>query len=159
ELTKVLQPALLIYLLGYFQPCSTMSTLTGWLLASGIILMPVITTIFFHPYFYRMQMYALQLRLAYSGLVYRKVLRLSGRSANTISSGQITNILSNDVSQVETALHFINHLWVAPLEVMIVPIFFWYFGSNFYVSFIAIGYTVMLFCFQSLYGKLLVKFR
>ncbi|CAF4420884.1 unnamed protein product, partial [Adineta steineri] len=51
------------------------------------------------------------MRIAYSGLIYRKVLRLSTHSMNNISSGKIMNLLSNDAGQIELALYFINNLW------------------------------------------------
>jgi hypothetical protein len=75
-------------------------------------------------------MHALQMRLAYNGLIYRKVsikndsmtkcnyvnhqvLRLSSHSTNTFSTGKITNIFSNDASQVEMTLIFWTHVWVS----------------------------------------------
>jgi ABC-type multidrug transport system fused ATPase/permease subunit len=68
--------------------------------------------------------------VAYTGLIYRKVseeemseevrrrvfsqvLRLSSHSMNSITSGEITNLLSNDASRVEIALVFFNYLWVS----------------------------------------------
>jgi hypothetical protein len=69
------------------------------------------------------------MRIAYSGLIYRKVgivlfysclktiskqvLRLSSHSVNALSSGKIVNLLSNDAGQIEMALIFINFLWVS----------------------------------------------
>ncbi len=68
------------------------------------------------------------MRVAYSGLIYRKVieyelkvwmenfllkiLRLSSHSMNNLSSGQITNLISNDASQVEFTFYFLHYLWV-----------------------------------------------
>ena len=71
----------------------------------------------------------MQMRVAYSGLIYRKVrsfsidqmrnndclvkiLRLSSHSMNNLSSGHITNLISNDASQIEMAFYFIHYLWV-----------------------------------------------
>lgn len=70
-------------------------------------------------------------RVAYSGLIYRKViyrdgeirsirscflfkvLRLSSQTMNNYSSGQITNLLANDANYIEVAHYFINYLWVS----------------------------------------------
>jgi len=41
-----------------------------------------------------------------------KILRLSSHSMNNLGSGQITNLLSNDASQIELALYFIHYIWV-----------------------------------------------
>ncbi|CAF5224028.1 unnamed protein product, partial [Rotaria magnacalcarata] len=64
-------------------------------------------------YFVQLYTFALKMRLAYSGLVFRKVLRLSSHAFNIISSGEITNLLSNDATKIEMALFFINYLWVS----------------------------------------------
>jgi hypothetical protein len=69
------------------------------------------------------------MRVAYSGLIFRKVidykipqgmnrkiifkiLRLSSHSMNNLSSGEITNLISNDGSQIEMLFYFIHYLWV-----------------------------------------------
>ncbi len=92
---------------------------------------------------------------------------------NTFSSGKITNIFSNDASQIETSINSINHLWVidvhllrfylfnflkfAPFDIMAMVISFWYFVK--YVAFIPIGYTVVLVLLVSFIGHLLVHLR
>jgi hypothetical protein len=43
---------------------------------------------------------------------YSKVLRLSSHSMNAITSGEITNLLSNDANKGHLALCFLNYLWV-----------------------------------------------
>jgi hypothetical protein len=40
------------------------------------------------------------------------MLRLSVHAINTIGSGKINNLISNDTSQIEFTLLFINYLWV-----------------------------------------------
>jgi len=72
----------------------------------------------------------LQMRIAYSGLIFRKVseknnfsfdslnytflkmLRLSSHTMNNLSSGEITNLLGNDANKIEIAHIFFNYLWV-----------------------------------------------
>jgi ABC-type multidrug transport system fused ATPase/permease subunit len=79
-------------------------------------------------YYYLIHTFSMQMRIAYHGLIYRKVrinvlldtlikslfqvLRLSSHSLNTFSSGEITNIFSNDASQIEMTVGSINYLWV-----------------------------------------------
>ena len=41
-----------------------------------------------------------------------KTLRLSSQAMNNFSSGQITNLLSNDANKIEYAHYFFNQLWV-----------------------------------------------
>ncbi|CAF4608413.1 unnamed protein product, partial [Rotaria sp. Silwood2] len=108
-------------------------------------------------YFHRMIIYALKIRVAYTGLIFRKILRLSSHSVNSLSSGQITNFVSNDASQIELALYFIHYLWVAPVEIALVIIFFWQYVK--YICFIAVGYTLFLLTIQASFGRLFVYLR
>ena len=78
------------------------------------------------------------MRLAVSGLIYRKVkfylnvinetyelkkfnfksLKLNSKNLEHDSSGKIINLLSNDVSRIETAFHFFPNLFTGPLQVI-----------------------------------------
>jgi hypothetical protein len=98
------------------------------------------------------------------------VVRLSSHSLNSFSAGSITNLLSNDASQIEMTLMFLNFLWVenekgerglyshssrfqlAPFDIFIVAYFFWQFVK--YIAFIALAYTLALLLFNLIYGRL-----
>ncbi|CAF3386706.1 unnamed protein product [Rotaria socialis] len=151
ELSKIAQPIVLIFLMNFFESCSTMPIWGAWLLTAATILASLCTSLIYNPYFYWMQIFGLKMRVAYSGLIYRKLLRLSSDSMNKISPGKITNLLSNDASQIELVLQFINNLWIAPLEIIIVIIIFWQFVK--YIAFIAVGYTLLLLSIQLGFGR------
>lgn len=55
-------------------------------------------------------------RVASSGLLYRKALRLSKSSNEDGLSGQIINILSNDLTKFDIGLSFVHDVWKGPLE-------------------------------------------
>ncbi|CAF3897729.1 unnamed protein product [Rotaria magnacalcarata] len=157
ELSKIAQPIVLIFLMNFFESCSTMPIWGAWLLTVATILASLCTSIIYNPYFYWMQIFGLKMRVAYSGLIYRKLLRLSSDSMNKISPGKITNLLSNDASQIELVLQFINNLWIAPLEIIIVIIIFWQFVK--YIAFIAVGYTLLLLFIQLGFGRVFLHLR
>ncbi|CAM2724338.1 unnamed protein product [Rotaria socialis] len=112
---------------------------------------------FIPQFYFSIHGYGAQMRVAYHGLIYRKILRLSSRSLNNMSSGEIVNLFSNDAGQIEMALQSINFLWIALLDIMTMAVFFWYFVN--YIACIAIGYTLMLILLVSLIGSLLVYLR
>ncbi|CAF1999498.1 unnamed protein product, partial [Rotaria magnacalcarata] len=157
ELSKIAQPIVLIFLMNFFESCSTMPIWGAWLLTVATILASLCTSLIYNPYFYWMQIFGLKMRVAYSGLIYRKLLRLSSDSMNKISPGKITNLLSNDASQIELVLQFINNLWIAPLEIIIVIIIFWQFVK--YIAFIAVGYTLLLLFIQLGFGRVFLHLR
>ncbi|CAF3410899.1 unnamed protein product [Rotaria socialis] len=157
ELTKFAQPILLTLLMGYFDLCPTISTPHAWILAVATSIAALTNSLIYHKYFYRITIYSVQLRVAYSGLIFRKILRLSSHSMNNLSTGQITNLVSNDANQAEFVLYFFHYLWVAPLELALVIIFFWQHVR--YIAFIAVGYTLLLLIVQASFGRLFVYLR
>ncbi|CAF1547050.1 unnamed protein product [Rotaria magnacalcarata] len=113
EFFNILQPILLTFLMKFFEPCSTMPTWHAWLLVTAIVLISFFASILFNYEVYLINTFALKMRLAYSGLIFRKLLRLSSHAFHSISSGEITNLLSNDATKIEMTLLLINYLWVS----------------------------------------------
>lgn len=93
-LCLIAQPLLLIFLMGFFEPCSTISTGYAWFLAICAILTSICLSLIIHcvsksifslnnriefilfQYFQCIQMLGLQMRVAYHGLIYRKVRKI-----------------------------------------------------------------------------------
>ncbi|CAF1404953.1 unnamed protein product [Rotaria sordida] len=111
EFFNIIQPLLLTFLMRFFEPCSTMPAWHAWLLVMSTIFIAFCSSVIVNYAFFVTNTLALQMRVAYSGLIFRKLLRLSSHAFNSISSGEITNLLSNDATQIEMALFFINYLW------------------------------------------------
>ncbi|CAF0789068.1 unnamed protein product [Adineta steineri] len=156
-LLQIIQPLILTVLMGFFEPCSSMPSWHAWLLAFATIIAALSSSLIVNEYVHRIDIYAMQIFIAYTGLIYRKVLRLSLYSMNSITSGEITNLLVNDANQVQFVAVFMNHLWIAPIQVILVIFVFWYFVK--YIAFIAIGYTAFLLLIQPLYSRMFVSIR
>jgi len=54
-----------------------------------------------------------------------KALRLKVNSLDQTSTGQILNLMSNDVNRFDTSLIYIPFLWIGPLETVIVMYLLW----------------------------------
>ncbi|CAF1175955.1 unnamed protein product, partial [Adineta ricciae] len=107
----IVLPLFLTFLMDFFEPCSTMSVRHAWFLTFACIITPLLSSFFLNYYMYHCQLLGLQMRVAYSGLIYRKTLRLSSYSLNSFSAGSVTNLLSNDAGQIEVNLWSFNFLW------------------------------------------------
>ncbi|CAF3989329.1 unnamed protein product [Rotaria sp. Silwood2] len=151
------QPLLIVSLMRFFEPCSTMSIQYACFLAILSILAALCSSFFYHRFFFSIYACAMQTRVAYHGLIYHKILRLSSRSLTAMSSGEIVNIFSNDACQIEMIIHSINFLWLTIVDIIVMTAFFWYFVN--YIAFIAIGYTLLLVLLVVLMSHLLVHFR
>lgn len=85
----------------------------------------------------------MQMRVAASSMLYRKVLKLTKNALERSSIGQVVNLLSNDVSRFEFAVTFVHYLWIGPLEVIVISVILYQeigisilFGVSFMVFFV-----------------------
>ncbi|CAF1438928.1 unnamed protein product [Rotaria sordida] len=72
ELLKISQPLLLTFLMRFFEPCSMMPAWHAWLLAMGTIFVAFCSSVILNYGIYVNNTLALQMRVAYSGLIFRK---------------------------------------------------------------------------------------
>ncbi|XP_043486989.1 probable multidrug resistance-associated protein lethal(2)03659 [Polistes fuscatus] len=87
--------------------------------AFGLILDIVVTVIVNHHVQLRSQEIGMQIRVACSSLVYRKILRLNKISLTlTTNGGQIINILSNDMSRFDLVSPYLHYVCIAPIQVI-----------------------------------------
>lgn len=157
EGTKIAQPLLLGQLIRYFTPNSTMCSTEAYMYAMGVSLCAVVLAVFHHPYFFGVQRIGMQLRVACCSLLYRKTLRLSNRALGQTTTGQIVNLMSNDVNRFDTAAIFLHYLWVGPAQAIPVLIILWHeLGPSAMAGF---GVLLLLVPVQSWMGKLFSKFR
>ncbi|CAF4354696.1 unnamed protein product [Rotaria socialis] len=157
ESLNIVQPLLLVSFTRFFEPCSTMSSRQAWSTAFLICMALLCVHLIFHQYVYRVVTCAMQMRVAYSGLIFRKVLRLSTDAMNKFSSGEITNLLANDANKVELLHYYLNYLWIAPLQTLAIIFILWSYVK--YITFIIIGYTLFLLFIQPLFSRLFLYLR
>lgn len=70
----------------------------------------------FHPFILYLFKTSCKLRVACSGLVYRKALRLTKSATEEGQNGKIINLLSDDLVKIQDGLPFLFDLWEGPLE-------------------------------------------
>lgn len=117
----MVQPICLGGLLSYFSPIKEFKVTLNeaYWYATGIVLSNAFTLIAYHPFdMWKVKMAGL-LRTSCSGLVYRKALRLSKSQVGEGENGRITNLLSNDISKIDSAIRMINYVWNGPLETLV----------------------------------------
>ncbi|XP_022093403.1 LOW QUALITY PROTEIN: multidrug resistance-associated protein 4-like [Acanthaster planci] len=121
---KVVQPLMMSRLVLYF---STDQVPTGqaYLLAAGVCLAASMTMVCHHVAFFGVARYGMRIRVACSGLIYRKALRLSNLALGETTIGQLVNILSNDVNRFDLAFIFLHYLWIAPIQLILVTALIW----------------------------------
>nr|AFI71925.1 FI19719p1 [Drosophila melanogaster] len=73
----------------------------------------------FHPLMMGLMHLAMKMRVAVSTAIYRKALRLSRTALGDTTTGQVVNLISNDLGRFDRALIHFHFLWLGPLELLI----------------------------------------
>ncbi|CAH1173842.1 unnamed protein product [Phaedon cochleariae] len=123
---RTLHPLLLAKYIQYFEENKTQSydvgpiTITrkqyGWMLVIVLVLLAFIYVIIFHYISIGVQRVGMRVRIACCSLLYRKVLKLSHTALKKTASGQVVNLMSNDVIRFDMASHFLHYVWFMPFQ-------------------------------------------
>ena len=92
----------------------------GYLYAVGLGLSVLIQALIHHQFFFRTTRVGIHVRIALSSLIYKRLLSLPTRSIMKTTTGQVINLISNDVSKFEDLSVNIHHIWSGPFEAAIV---------------------------------------
>ncbi|XP_027391369.1 multidrug resistance-associated protein 4-like isoform X1 [Bos indicus x Bos taurus] len=128
EGTRVVQPIFLGKMISYFEnynPTDSAALHEAYGYAAGLSACVLLWAVLHHLYFYHMQRVGMRLRVAVCHMIYRKTLRLSSSAMGKTTTGQIVNLLSNDVNRFDQVTVFLHYLWVGPLQVIAVTALLW----------------------------------
>ncbi|XP_016524099.1 multidrug resistance-associated protein 4 isoform X5 [Poecilia formosa] len=119
EFIKVIQPVLLGKLIEFFESYDTAepaSVSEAYSCAAGISLATIGLALLHHLYFYQVQRAGMKIRVAMCHMIYRKALCLSSSAMAETTTGQIVNLLSNDVNKFDEVTLYLHFLWLGPLQ-------------------------------------------
>uniref|UniRef100_A0A3Q0SPS2 ATP-binding cassette, sub-family C (CFTR/MRP), member 4 n=1 Tax=Amphilophus citrinellus TaxID=61819 RepID=A0A3Q0SPS2_AMPCI len=86
-----------------------------------------------------------------------EALHLSSSAIGKTTTGQIVNLLSNDVNKFDEVTIFLHYLWVGPFQAAAVVALLWYeIGPS---CLAGMGVLLILMPAQSMFGRLFSKFR
>ncbi|NWZ76045.1 MRP4 protein, partial [Poecile atricapillus] len=126
ETLKIVQPILLGKIIEFFENSQKEEDLTyAYYCAGALSVCTLILAIMHHLYFYHVQRAGMKLRVAMCHMIYRKALRLSNVAMAKTTTGQIVNLLSNDVNKFDQVTIFLHFLWAGPLQAVAVTVLLW----------------------------------
>lgn len=99
---------------------NSISEQSAYLFAGGIVLCSIVPVLTFHPFIFYIFQVGTKIRLALSGLIYRKCLQISKSASNDGLRGRAINILSNDLGRFDVALCFLHDIWKGPIESLVI---------------------------------------
>uniref|UniRef100_A0A8C8S3K0 Multidrug resistance-associated protein 4 n=1 Tax=Pelusios castaneus TaxID=367368 RepID=A0A8C8S3K0_9SAUR len=128
ETLKIIQPVFLGKIINYFEmfdPLDAVSLNFAYGSATALSVCTLSLAITHHLYFYHVQRAGMKLRVAMCHMIYRKALRLSNTAMGKTTTGQIVNLLSNDVNKFDQVTIFLHFLWAGPLQAIAVTALLW----------------------------------
>lgn len=123
---RVLQPLFLGSVIRYFSPDNeTLSREAAYCYAAGLIVTCVLNLFCMHHYNVMTLQFGMRVRVACCSLIYRKILRLSKTALGQTTTGQMVNLMSNDVVRFDLIFLFLHFIWLTPIQVVVVTYFIW----------------------------------
>ncbi|XP_044865818.1 ATP-binding cassette sub-family C member 4 isoform X4 [Mauremys mutica] len=160
ETLKVIQPVFLGKIINYFEifdPLDTAALNFAYGYAAALSVCTLILAITHHLYFYHVQRAGMKLRVAICHMIYRKALRLSNTALGKTTTGQIVNLLSNDVNKFDQVTIFLHFLWAGPLQAIAVTALLWIeIGPS---CFAGMAILIILLPLQTCIGRLFSSLR
>uniref|UniRef100_A0A8D3BPU4 Multidrug resistance-associated protein 4 n=1 Tax=Scophthalmus maximus TaxID=52904 RepID=A0A8D3BPU4_SCOMX len=157
---KVVQPLLLGKIIMYFENYdpddrTSLYMVSGYgaamsLSAFGLMILQLL-------YYYHVQRIGMKIRVAMCHMIYTKALGLSSEAMGQTTTGQIVNLLSNDVYRLDEVTLNLHYLWLGPLQTMGIIFFLW---SEIGLSCLAgVAAVALMLPVQTWFGKLFGIFR
>ncbi|KAE8278604.1 Multidrug resistance-associated protein 4 [Larimichthys crocea] len=99
----------------------------------------------------------MKIRVAMCHMIYKKALCLSSSAMGKTTTGQIVNLLSNDVNKFDDVTIFLHFLWVGPLQAAAVVGLLWLeIGPSCLAGMVVLMFLMPV---QTMFGRLFSKFR
>ncbi|XP_039693699.1 ATP-binding cassette sub-family C member 4 isoform X4 [Pteropus medius] len=160
EALRVVQPIFLGKIIRYFEnydPTNSVTLHEAYAYVTVLSVCTLILATLHHLYFYHVQCAGMRLRVAMCHMIYRKALRLSNAAMSKTTTGQIVNLLSNDVNKFDQVTIFLHFLWAGPLQAIAVTALLW---MEIGISCLAgLAVLIILLPLQSCIGKLFSSLR
>ncbi|XP_070786421.1 ATP-binding cassette sub-family C member 4-like isoform X1 [Enoplosus armatus] len=160
EVIKVIQPVILGKMIQYFEsydPDDTAALHETLGYAAALSACTIGLALLHHLYFYHVQRAGMKIRVAMCHMIYKKALRLSSSAMGKTTTGQIVNLLSNDVNKFDDVTIFLHFLWVGPLQAAAVVGLLWVeIGPSCLAGMVVLMFLMPV---QTMFGRLFSKFR
>ncbi|WKY15512.1 hypothetical protein Q1695_000749 [Nippostrongylus brasiliensis] len=151
EAIKLTQPLFMGRLIRYFRFDAPLTETEAYVAAGGVAVTAALFALIHHPYFYGLQKVGLQMKIAASGMVVSKGIRLSSAALHKTTVGHMVNLLSTDVNKFDMGFIFFHYMWVSPLLLIAYSYCLWQeIGPS---SFAGFGALVVLIPIQGYFSR------
>ncbi|KAI2473933.1 ATP binding cassette (ABC) transporter subfamily C member [Diabrotica virgifera virgifera] len=157
-INSIIRPYVIAHFVAYFAPGQTVLTRNdAYFYGCGILVIHFVALFYNHNYMIWIQMFAIEMRTAFSSLLYRKALKLSSAGTTDTNLGNIVTLITRDVQAFVTVIFSVNDAWVSITQVLVIC--YLLFNKVGVVSFVGIGILISVFPFQVYISTWVTKFR
>ncbi|CAG00980.1 unnamed protein product, partial [Tetraodon nigroviridis] len=160
EAIKVLQPLLLWKIVHFFEnyePGDQRGLILAYAHAAALSLSALGLAVLQHLYYYTVLRLGMKMRVALCHMIYRKALVLSSEATVLTTTGQIVNLLANDVNHFDEITLELHYLWVGPVQALVIVVLLWYEVGPSCLA--GLGAVILMLPLQTWFGKLFGIFR
>ncbi|XP_057709528.1 ATP-binding cassette sub-family C member 4-like isoform X3 [Corythoichthys intestinalis] len=157
EVIKVIQPLLLGKLIEYFEGPGTTAVYMAYSYAAGLCIATAWMAFLHHIYFYQAQRAGMKIRVAMCHMIYRKALSLNNTALTKTTTGQIVNLLSNDINRFDEVTLYLHFLWITPFQATAVILLLMYWIGQSCLSGMAVLFILLP--VQTIFGRLFSTLR
>ncbi|KAI8500525.1 Multidrug resistance-associated protein 4 [Branchiostoma belcheri] len=155
EATEMIEPFLIAYIIKYFEPNSGVTREEAYMYA-GIIAGMQFLDVIIGYYEWPVDLWGFRMETAIVNVVYEKILRLSTGGLSKTSTGQIINILDEDVEAFEDGFDDFHELWISPIIIVFIC---WYLLYYIGISVLAgLGYIFLMLVLEGAMMPLHIKY-
>ncbi|CAH1183385.1 unnamed protein product [Phaedon cochleariae] len=157
-ISSILEPLALSKVISYFDPSQKEMTQTDAYYYSGFLLFSVIlNAVYYHNSLFWAAHLGIEIKTAFSSLLYRKALKLSPSSISSISLGNIVTLITKDVYTFQNSIWVFNDIWSGTLQTCVIC--YLLYRKIGYVSFLGIFVIMSAIPLQSYLGRCISKLR
>ncbi|CAG9826304.1 unnamed protein product [Diabrotica balteata] len=155
---SIMEPSAVSNLISYFKPGQTKVTKNdAYYYAALVLFLHVTNCIYLHNYIMWVQGLAIEIKAAFSSLIYRKALKLSPAALADISLGNIVTLITKDVYTFRLSIWIINEIWTGVVQVIVVC--YLLYSKIGLVSFAGIGILILAIPIQVYLGKIVTDLK
>ncbi|XP_028139569.2 ATP-binding cassette sub-family C member 4-like isoform X1 [Diabrotica virgifera virgifera] len=149
---SIVDPWALSKLVSFFKPGQTAITKNeAYYYAALVLILHLVYTIYIHNYVIWVQQLGVEVKTAFSSLLYRKALKLTPSSVSEITLGNIVTLITKDVYSFQQSVWIVNDLWIAIVQTCVIC--FLLYAKIGVISFVGIGVILSVLPLQILLGR------
>ncbi|XP_022796167.1 multidrug resistance-associated protein 4-like isoform X2 [Stylophora pistillata] len=153
ESIRTVQPILLFYLVSYFIPNSSITKLEAYFYAMAVTVASTLSVILHQLDFFNGHRAGMHLRIATTGCVFRKSLRLG----QGVMTGHVVNLVSTDTQSFDQFVSYLHFLWITPVQMVATMYLLWIqLGVS---CFVPLAIMLLLILYQSHLGRVFAILR